>query len=123
MTAPCFHAESTARVFGGKPEDYVAIHNWMDESKVAYGDFRHRALRHHTFGISECVRVFGDYLTNSDGTKVAVRYVAEQHVLEDCGGRIPTVEDWLGTIIPKPWMARATPTKLGHGTREGAKQA
>lgn len=123
MTAPCFHAESTARVFGGKPEDYIAIHNWMDESKIAYGDFRHRALRHHTFGISECVRVFGDFLVNSDGTKVAVRYVAEQHVLEDCGGRIPTVEDWLETIVPKPWMARATPTKLGHGTRQGAKQA
>lgn len=120
MTAPCFHAENTARVFGGVAEDYIAIHNWFDETKTCMGDFRHRALRHHTFGIAECVKVFGDFIINSAGQKVAVRYVAEQHVLEDCGGRIPTVDDWLREIPPHPWMARATPTALKHGTRQGA---
>jgi hypothetical protein len=39
-------------------------------------------------------------------------------VLEDCGGKIPTVEDWLSCIQAQPWMARATPTLLKHGTRE-----
>lgn len=118
MTAPCFHAESSARVFGGDPEIYLPIHEWFDATKIAYGDFRHRAIRHHTFGIDECVKTFGDHLINSDGKKVAVRYVAEQHVLEDCGGRIPSVGDWLETMQPKGWMARATPTFLKHGTRE-----
>lgn len=118
MTAPCFHAESSARVFGGKPEDYMAIHNWFDETKVAHGDFRHRALRHHTFGIAECVKLFGDFLINSDGTKVATRYIAEQHVLEDCGGKIPSVSDWLDGIPMQVWMARATPSALKHGSRE-----
>ena len=118
MTAPYYHAESSARVFGGKPEDYLAIHNWFDETKIAYGDFRHRALRHHTFGISECVKLFGDYIVNSNGKKIPVRYIAEQHVLEDCGGRIPTLQDWLGEIPVKGWMARAIPSQLKHGTRE-----
>lgn len=118
MTAPCFHAESSARVFGGSPDDYQDIHNWFDETKAAMPDFRHRALRHHAFGIDECVRKFGDFLVNSNGTKVAIRYVAEQHVLEDCGGRIPSVEDWLKSVQPQGWMARATPTFLKHGTRE-----
>ena len=118
MTAPCFHAESSARVFGGKPEDYMHIHNWFDETKIAQGDFRHRALRHHTFGIAECVKLFGDFLTNSDGQKVAVRYIGEQHVIEDCGGRIPSVQDWLKHLPTQGWMARATPTYLKHGTRE-----
>lgn len=118
MTAPTYHAESTARVFGGRAEDYIQIHEWIDESKVCYGDFRHRALRHHTFGIAECVKVFGDHIVNSDGKKVSVRYVAEQHILEDCGGRIPTVEDWLKEMKPQPWMAKATPTRLGHQNRE-----
>ena len=120
MTAPCFHADSSARVFGGVAEDYIEIHNWFDETKVAYGDFRHRAIRHHAFGIAECVKLFGDFLINSDGTKVAVRYIAEQHVIEDCG-RIPSMNEWLETMQPKGWMARATPTFLKHGTREKQK--
>ena len=36
------HAESNARTFGGKSEDYLAIHNWLDESKCFFTDFRHR---------------------------------------------------------------------------------
>jgi hypothetical protein len=99
-------------------KDYLAIHNWFDETKACHGDFRHRALRHHTFGIMECVKTFGEIVVNSDGKKVAVRYVAEQHVLEDCGGKIPSVSDWLDGIAPKSWMARAIPTFLKHGTRE-----
>jgi hypothetical protein len=118
MTAPCFHAESSARVFGGKPEDYLDIHSWFDASKAAYPDIRHRALRHHAFGIAECVEKFGEFLYNSAGTKVAIRYIGEQHIIEDCGGRIPTAEDWLKTIAPETWMAKATPTFLKHGNRE-----
>jgi hypothetical protein len=34
MAHPLRHAESSARKFGGKPEDYLAIHNWFDESKA-----------------------------------------------------------------------------------------
>ena len=33
MAHPLKHAESSARKFGGKTEDYLAIHNWFDESK------------------------------------------------------------------------------------------
>lgn len=118
MTAPIYHAESTARVFGGKPEDYIHLHEWMDGSKAAYGDYRHRALRHHAFGIAEGVEKFGSFIVNSSGRRVAVRYVLEQHVLEDCGGIIPSVEDWLKGIPREPWMAKATPTTLGHRNRE-----
>jgi hypothetical protein len=32
-----------------------------------------------------------------------VRFVGEQHVMEDLG-RIPTVQDWLGKIQPESWM-------------------
>ena len=28
MAHPFKHAESSARRFGGKPEDYLVIHNW-----------------------------------------------------------------------------------------------
>jgi len=51
MAHPIKHAESSARKFGGKAEDYLAIHNWFDESKAFLSDFRHSALRHHNEGI------------------------------------------------------------------------
>lgn len=117
MTSTVFHADSSARVFGGRREDYLAIHDWLDATKEMHPDFRHRALRHHSQGIFEAERHFGHAIVNSDGKTVPVRYIAEQHVLEDCG-KIPTVSDWLGEIKPKSWMARATPTFLKHGTRE-----
>jgi hypothetical protein len=30
MTHPIFHAQSSVRRFGGKVEDYGAIHDWLD---------------------------------------------------------------------------------------------
>jgi|SRR5271157_2051231 len=74
MAHPIKHAESSARKFGGKAEDYLAIHNWFDESKAFLSDFRHRALRHHAEGIFLCEKMFGTAITNSDGNSVPVRY-------------------------------------------------
>jgi hypothetical protein len=108
MTHPYYHAESSARKFGGKPEDYLAIHQWLDETKESFCDFRHRAVRHHAEGIFEAEEKFGITITNSDGKKIPVRYVGEQHVMEDCGGRVPNRADWLSKITPEIWMSRGT---------------
>jgi hypothetical protein len=106
MTHPVFHAESSVRRFGGKIDDYTRIHQWLDDSKQEYCDFRHRALRHHSLGVYECERVFGQTITNSDGHVVPVRYIAERHIKEDCGGIVPSVSDWLSRIRPETWMSR-----------------
>ena len=103
---PSDHALTSARLFGGKPEDYEAIHDWLDASKEHFADFRHRALRHHTQGIFEAERVFGHSIVNSSGKRVHVRYIAEQHVKEDCGGKIPTIADWFSQIQRQDWMAK-----------------
>jgi hypothetical protein len=118
---PYEHAVSSARRFGGKPEDYLAVHNWLDESKRCLADVRHRALRHHAEGIFQAEQFFGALraareglgelpvtLRNSDGREVSIRDVAEQHVLEDLGW-IPTVQDWLGGLPLKLWMTRVGP--------------
>lgn len=99
------HAVSTVRTWGGKPEDYQAIHDWFDETKKFYADFRHRALRHHAEGIFACEEKFGKVITNSDGRNIPVRLIGEQHVREDCG-YIPSVQDWLENIRMKPWMVK-----------------
>lgn len=106
MSHTYHHAVSSARLFGGKPEDYQQIHNWFDESKAHLAEARHRAKRHHAEGIFECEIVFGLTIKNSNGTKVPVRYIGEQHVKEDCGGFIPSESDWWKTIVRQPWMNR-----------------
>jgi hypothetical protein len=118
MTHPVFHAESSVRRFGGKIDDYTPIHRWLDASKQEFCDFRHRALRHHSLGVYECERVFGETITNSDGRIVPVRYIAERHVKEDCGGIVPSVSDWLSRIRMEAWMSRSY--SLPNPDREGS---
>lgn len=103
MGHPYEHARSSAKRFGGKPEDYLAIHQWFDETKAWFPQMQHRAMRHHAEGIFEAEKIFGHYITNSDGKKVYVRYIGEQHVIEDLGF-IPTAADWLLCMDMQKWM-------------------
>jgi len=103
MAHPYHHAESSARKFGGSPGEYLDLHEWFDASKQYMADFRHRALRHHSAGIFMLEEAFGTTIMLSTGRVLPVRFIGEQHVLEDLG-RIPTVQDWLGKIQPEPWM-------------------
>jgi hypothetical protein len=105
VSKPYVHAQSSARKYGGKPEDYLPIHDWFDQTKSHMADSRHRAILHTSFGIYLCEQVFGTNVTNSDGRLVSVRAIGEQHVLEDNGNRfIPTVQDYLEDLPIKPWM-------------------
>lgn len=38
MAPSYMHAEASARKFGGKPEDYLAIHEFIDRTKQSFGD-------------------------------------------------------------------------------------
>src|SRR6185503_1782648 len=100
---PYLHGLVSTKKFGGKPEDYQAIHDFIDSSKAHLADVRHRALLHSSFGIYLCEQVFGTYITNSDNMIVQVRDIAEEHILEDLG-RIPSVQDWLGNMTIQQWM-------------------
>lgn len=108
MSKPYIHACSSARHFGGKPEDYLPIHNLLDKSKGTIADCRHRTLTHTSWFLSEILElVFGVVITNSDGRKVSVRDIGEQHVLEDFGGRfIPSAQDYLQEIELQEWMIK-----------------
>lgn len=103
MAHPLEHAKSSARRFGGSAEDYLAIHNWFDESKKLVADLRHRSFRHHAEGIFMAETIFGTTVSNSSGQIVPVRYIGEQHVKEDLG-RIPSFQDWIAELPIRPWM-------------------
>jgi len=108
MSKPWVHALSSAKRWGGKPEDYIDIHNLMDSSKGAMPDNRHRALTHNSWFIAAdgpLERIFGVIIKNSDGKDVSVRNIGEDHILEDFGMRyIPTVQDYLAEMEFQPWM-------------------
>lgn len=143
MSKPMIHARSSAKRFGGQAEDYIEIHDFIDSSKAAFPDNRHRALTHNSWFIFVVEKVFGHeiqvgigeedcgsviHLTSNvhylsdpgyqklcticDGSgklekskPVSVRDVAEQHILEDFGGKfIPTVADYLDGMEFHNWM-------------------
>jgi hypothetical protein len=106
MPKPWIHAQASAKKYGGKPEDYLPIHNLMDSSKGTIADSRHRALTHNAWFVGTILeQVFGVTLTNSDGKIVSVRDIGEQHVLEDYRMRfIPSAQDFLQEMEVKEWM-------------------
>lgn len=106
MSKPIYHAISSSKKYGGKPEEYIDIHDFMDSSKGALPDNRHRALTHNSWFISVVIeKVFGFQRTNSDGRIYSTRQIAEDHVLEDYNMKyIPTAQDFLGNMSWQEWM-------------------
>jgi hypothetical protein len=120
MSKPYLHALSSVKKYGGKVEDYIEIHNFMDSSKATVPDHRHRALTHNSWFLSVVLeRVFGLNITNSDGRKVSVRDIGEDHCLEDFGGIIPTAQDFIAEMEIKEWMGgKGTPPSHQKAVRK-----
>lgn len=123
------HAQSAARKWGGKPEDYIEIEEFIDSSKQVLGDVRHRSMYHHTTGVWLCQRIFGRVLeiprASGDGViEVPVRLIAERHVLEDLGW-LPSPADYINGMPIKPWMSGSQRKELplSHLLKEGAPAA
>jgi hypothetical protein len=107
MAHPVEHSRSSVRKWGGNENDYLPIHNWFDATKSWIGHSKHRLFRHHSEGIFECEKVFGKSIINSDGREVFVRYIGEQHVKEDCNGKIPSAKEWIENLNNAPeWMRK-----------------
>lgn len=100
---PIKHAEASAKVFGGKPKDYLKIHEWFDQFRFCIADPRHRMFLHHSAGVIICEQVFGKKIKNSEGKKVTVRDIAEHHITMDVG-EMRTPQDWLDNIHNEEWV-------------------
>lgn len=108
---PYLHGKVSVSKFGGKEEDYQKIHDWFDQTKSHFPDMRHRAILHSSFGIFLCEQVFGTNITNSEGKKVSVRDIGEQHVIDDMG-RIPTIQDYLDKMPFYNWLGGPVKRKI-----------
>ena len=110
------HAQRSVNRYGGVIEDYTPIHETIDSSKSALADMRHRTLTHNTWFISLILpKIHGDFIVNSDGRKVSVRQIGEDHVLEDFKGRfIPTAADFIQEMEYKDWMQNGADVPSSH---------
>ena len=83
------HKTDTLKRLGNTHDD---VHKYIDQWHGKFGG-KHRFILHHLEGIEEIRKIFGD-----EGAKAA-----ECHVKLDCGGKIPSKNDyatkkvdWLG---------------------------
>lgn len=117
-----YHALSAVKKWGGSPEDFIEIEEFIDSSKKIVGDFRHRSVYHHTEGIWLCQRIFGRTITTSEERMIPVRVIAERHIEEDLGW-IPSPHHYLKTMEKEPWMGgrqyREVPFDVLHPLKEG----
>jgi len=111
---PYIHGRNSARKHGGKPSDYQDIHDFIDSTKVAIPDVRHRAVLHNAFGCFLVERVFGTTRVNSDGREYSPRDIAEEHIIEDLGF-IPTLEKCLDKLPLATWFGGAKRKKVHTG--------
>lgn len=100
---PFLHARASVKRHGGKPEDYQDIHDFIDSTKIAIPDVRHRAVLHNAFGCFLVEKIFGTTRVNSSGRTYSPRDIAEEHIIEDLGF-IPTLERCLANMPKDNWF-------------------
>jgi len=84
---PYQHAISSASRLGGKWQDYLAVHEFIDSTKTCCADSRHRMILHSVdFGAALARMAFPDRLDTDD--------LVAQHVVEDLGSA-RTLSEWL----------------------------
>lgn len=106
MANPEIHSKSSVKRWGGKIEDYLAIHELIDSPKECMNNNTSRALTHNTwFAYKIIPKVFGYNIINSDGRSVDTIDVAMLHIAEDFRMKfVPTPQDYLKHLQIQPWM-------------------
>jgi len=97
---PLQHAQISQKTYGGSWQDYIEVHNFLDTSKAACANFKHRFLLHHIEGIELGAQIFGASLRNSENKIIETRRLLTDHLIEDVG-RIVNVEDWARDLLPE----------------------
>ena len=107
MANPLIHSKSSVKRWGGKVEDYLAIHELIDSPKATMNNNTSRALTHNTwFAYTIIPKIFGYNITNSDGKSVDTIDIAMLHISEDFRHKgIPTAQDYLENMVVQPWFS------------------
>lgn len=106
MANPLIHSKSSVKRWGGKVEDYLAIHELIDSPKATMNNNSSRLLTHNTwFAYTVIPKIFGYNITNSDGRSVDTVDIAMLHIAEDFRMKfVPTPQDYLKHLTVQAWM-------------------
>lgn len=87
MAHPYHHAISSSQAYKDVTwQDHFPIHDWLDSSKFAFADARHRSLLHNPSGVLMASKIF-KHIKNA-------KNIATQHITEDMG-QVYTIKEWL----------------------------
>ena len=100
------HSLSSVKRWGGKVEDYLAIHELIDSPKATMNNNSARVLTHNTwFAYTIVPKIFGYNIVNSAGKRVDVVDIAMLHIAEDFQMKfVPTPQDYLKHLEVQAWM-------------------
>ena len=115
---PLQHARITAHRYGGEWQDWIALHDWIDRSKMIFPSMQHRMFLHSDFG--EWLTLQAS-IAAADGTVVATRDLFRDHQVEDVGRVVPLAE-WLREIDAEYWQRRHPPPRRWAAIREASAQ-
>ena len=106
MANPLIHSKSSVKRWGGKVEDYLAIHELIDSPKATMNNNSSRCLTHNTwFAYTIVPKIFGYNITNSSGKSVDVVDIAMLHIAEDFRMKfVPTPQDYLKHLVVQDWF-------------------
>jgi hypothetical protein len=107
---PLQHARITAHRYGGEWRDWIAIHDWIDRSKMIFPSMQHRMFLHSDFGEWLAVKNHSEAITAEDGTVIPTRDLFRDHQVEDLG-RVVTLAEWLREINADYWTRRRKPPR------------
>jgi hypothetical protein len=107
---PLQHARITAHRYGGEWQDWIAIHDWIDRSKVIFPSMQHRMFIHSDFGEWLTVKIHGEAIGANDGTVISTRDLFSDHQVEDLG-RVVTLAEWLHEVDADYWTRRRKPPR------------
>ncbi len=114
---PLQHALITAHRYGGRWQDWIAIHDWIDRSKALYPSMQHRMFLHSDFGEWLTVRIRGESIKAEGGTIIPTHTLFQDHQLEDVG-RLITLSEWLREANTSYWTQRRKPPQRLEPVRE-----
>ena len=121
MSSPLIHAKSSIKRWGGTVEDYLPIHENLDNVKGTGHNLTARLITHNGYYCYNVIpKIFGYEIINSDGKRVDTVDVALLHVAEDYRMKgVPSIQDIVQHIDIQPWMVNgAKPIPSGTSKKE-----
>ena len=120
MGSPLIHAKSSVKRWGGTVEDYLPIHENLDNVKGTGHNLTARLITHNGYYCYNVIpKIFGYELINSDGKRVDTVDIALLHVAEDYRMKgVPSIQDIVQHIEIQPWMMNGVKPIPSEGSKK-----